>query len=308
MSNLTTKQKTYLSDLSLLFVAVVWGGGFVAVKDALDTMTPMFLMAMRFTLAAAVLYVFLFKWIGKMTMDDWKKGSVVGALLFLGFTFQTIGLQFTTASKQGFLTATYVVMVPLLYWIFYKKRPPVKAFVGSVVTIIGIAFISLQGSIALNLGDTLTLICAVFFGAHIISIEYFAKDMNVFKLAFIQIAVAAVLSIGAALIMEPIPVEVTPRAWIAIVYLAIFSTFLCFTVQTVAQKFTSSSHASILMALESVFAAILGILLLGEVMTTNILIGCALIFTAVLIIEVEFKKPKDRLAAGDMKALKKENG
>ncbi|MCK8058671.1 MULTISPECIES: DMT family transporter [unclassified Fusibacter] len=289
MGNLSSRKKSLMSDVSLLFVAAVWGGGFVAVKDALNTITPMYLMAFRFVLAAIFLYVFLFKWIGKLSKDDMKKGSVVGGFLFLAFAAQTYGLQYTTASKQGFLTAVYVVVVPLLYWLLYKRQPGIKAFVGSFLTIIGIGLISLEGSLSLNLGDMLTLLCAVLFAAHIISIEYFAKDMNTVKLAFVQISVAAVLCVVTALLTEPMPAAVSGRAWLAIVYLAFFSTFACFTVQTIAQKYTSSSHASIIMSLESVFAAVLGVAILGEVMSVKMIIGSAIIFSAILIVEVDFK-------------------
>lgn len=286
MNRLHDKKK-YIADLSLLFVAAVWGGGFVAVKDALNTLTPMFLMTMRFVLASIILYSFLHRKIGKVNKDDFKKGSIVGTILFLAFAAQTYGLQFTTASKQGFLTATYVVIVPLLYWLLYRKPPKMKTFIGSFLTIVGIAFISLESSLILNIGDLLTLVCAVFFAAHIISIEYFAKDMNVYKLAFVQIFVAAIWCIGLAFMTEPIPVSLSARAWLAIVYLATFSTFACFTIQTIAQKYTSSSHTSIILSLESVFAAVLGILILKEKMTSIILLGCALIFIAILIVEVD---------------------
>lgn len=290
MSALTKKQKGLISDVSLLFVAAVWGGGFVAVKDTLNAMTPMMLMAVRFSLAAVIVYLALFKWIGRISREELKKGAVVGFFLFSAFAVQTYGLQYTTASKQGFLTAIYVVFVPLLSWIFYKKRPGIRAFLGSGLTILGIALISLQGGFNLNLGDTLTLMCAVLYAAHILSIEYFAKDMNVFKLAFLQIAIAAVFFIIIALLTEPIPTVISTRSWISIGYMAMFATFGCFTVQTVAQKYTTSSHASILLSLESVFAALFGILLLGEVMTPMVIVGCALIFVAIMVIEVEWPK------------------
>lgn len=293
MQHMSTQKKAFISDLSLLFVAAVWGGGFVAVKDALDTVTPMILMAVRFSMAAGVVYLALFKWIGRVDRTDIKKGFVVGTILFLAFAAQTYGLQYTTASKQGFLTAVYVVVVPLLSWLIYKKRPAIKAFIGSGLTIAGIGLISLQGSFTINVGDALTLVCAVLFAAHIIAVEYYAKDMNVFKLAFLQIAIAAVWFIGVALLTEPIPTAFSSRAWFAIVYLAIFSTFACFTVQTIAQKYTSSSHASIILSLESVFAAVFGILILKEVLTPAMIIGCLLIFVAILVIEVNFKKSED---------------
>jgi len=279
--------KKNLSDISLFFVAVVWGGGFVIIKDTLSTVTPMLLISLRFIMASVIMYFILNKKIGKITKTDFKKGSVVGIALYLAFATQTYGLQFTTASKQGFLTAVYVAIVPFLYWILYKKRPEIKVFVGSLLTIIGIGLISLHGDLNINIGDILTLICAIFFAAHIILIEYFAKDMNVYKLAFLQITVAAVLATISALLTEPFTLNLTTRAWYSISFLAVFSTFGCFTVQTIAQKYTSSSHASILMSLESVFAAIFGILLLNEVMTPLMIFGSILIFIAILIIELD---------------------
>ncbi len=290
MSQLSAKQKKYLADLSLLFVAFAWGGGFVAVKDALNSLTPMYLMAFRFTLASIVVYVSLHQWIGKITVKEFKNSSVVGTILFMAFAAQTVGLQYTTASKQGFLTATYVIMVPFLYWVLYQKRPPIKVFAGSFLTLVGIGFIGLDSTLSLNKGDWLTLLCALFFAMHILSIEFYTKTIHVFKVAFVQISVAAVWFIVAALILEPMPGALSSRAWIAIVYMAVVSTFGCFTVQTVAQKHTTSSHASIIMSLESVFAAVLGVWLLQEKMTIAMLFGCGLIFIAILMVEVNLKK------------------
>jgi drug/metabolite transporter (DMT)-like permease len=280
------KKKKYLSDLSLLFVAFAWGGGFVVVKDTLDSMTPMYIMAFRFVLATIVVYLALHRWMGKIEKKDLLKGSVVGVFLYLAFAFQTVGLQYTTASKQGFLTATYVVMVPLIFMILYRRIPRMKVFAASILTITGIALMVLDGGLTFNQGDLLTLICAFFFALHIISIEYFAKNMHVFKLAFIQIAVAALLFVVSALIAEPVPEEITARSWGAIVYMGVVSTFACFTIQTVAQKHTPSSHVSIIMSLEAVFATLLGVLLLSEVFTMDMVVGASLIFAAILIIEL----------------------
>jgi len=289
------KKRQYLSDLSLLFVAAVWGGGFVAVKSALDTMTPLVLMAYRFILASVIMYAFLGKKIGKISKDDFLKGSVPGLILFLAFASQTFGLKYTTASKQGFLTATYVVMVPFLYWVLTRKRPESKVILGSFLTIIGIGLVSYNKEMVFNRGDALTLLCALLFAAHIISLEHYTKKVDVLKLSFLQLAIAAALFTGSALIFEPINVNLSMDEIGAIVYLAIFSTFLCFTVQTIAQKYTTSSHAAIIMSLESVFAAVFGILILSEKMTPLMMGGSVLIFVAILLIEVNFKKKEEKI-------------
>ncbi|MGB3366320.1 MAG: DMT family transporter [Acidaminobacteraceae bacterium] len=284
----SSKKTSLLSDLALLFVAAVWGGGFVVVKDALDILTPMYLMSIRFILASAALYLFLHRKIGKINVCELKRGSVVGLLLFLAFAAQTVGLQYTTASKQGFLTATYVVMVPIIHFFIYKKVPSKTVVASSLLSIVGIGLISLNSTLAINVGDLLTLICAFFFASHIISIEYFAKNMDVFKLAFLQIAVAAILFTVSALILEPMPTVITTKGWLLLAYMAVFATFLCFTVQTVAQKYTTSSHASIILSLESVFAAVFGVLLLSEDMTPSMILGSCIIFVAILLIEGDF--------------------
>ncbi len=280
------KKKKYLSDLSLLFVAFAWGGGFVVVKDTLDSMTPMYIMAFRFVLATVVVYLALHRWMGKINRNDLLKGSVVGVFLYFAFAFQTVGLQYTTASKQGFLTATYVVMVPLIFMMLYRRIPRIKVFVASFLTLTGIALMVLDGGFTFNIGDLLTLVCAFFFALHIIAIEYYAKNMHVFKLAFIQIGVAAILFVISALALEPMPQEINARTWSAIAYMGVISTFACFTVQTVAQKHTPSSHVSIIMSLEAVFATLLGVLLLNEVFTVDMMVGATLIFVAILIIEL----------------------
>jgi drug/metabolite transporter (DMT)-like permease len=288
------KHLTLFSDAALLLVAALWGGGFIAVKDGLNALTPMVLAAMRFIIATLIFTAFFHRKIGGITRSEWLKGGVVGFFLYLGFAFQTVGLQYTTASKQGFLTATYVIMVPLIHWIISRKMPKKKVFLGSALTFIGIGLVSYQGAVSLNAGDTLTLICAVFFALHIIAIDVFGKGMSSLKLSYLQMLVAAGLFAISALVMEPLPHALTWQAWRAVLYLGAFSTCLCFTLQTVAQRHTPPSHASMILSLESIFAAIFGILMLGEVMTPKMAIGCAMIFAAILLIEIQLPKRKKK--------------
>ncbi len=288
------KKKQFLADFGLLIVAAVWGGGFIAVKDALDTMSPFLLMAYRFTIAAMIVYIFFKRKMGKITKEDFKGGFYIGLVLFIAFAFQTIGLKYTTASKQGFLTAIYCVLVPIMYWIVYKKIPGIKVFIGSILTIIGIYLVSMHEAISFSIGDGLTLICAIFFAIHILLLEYYTKKIDVFKLTFLQLAVAAIFGLIFSFIFEVPRIDISSRELFAIVYLAFFSTFICYVLQTLCQKYTPSSHASIIMSLESVFAAIFGVLLLNEVMTPLMIVGCAIIFLAILITEVDFSLLKKK--------------
>ncbi|MDO4799853.1 MAG: DMT family transporter [Bacillota bacterium] len=292
--DLSPQRKKRLSDLSLIFVALLWGGGFVAVKDALDTVSPMWLMALRMMIAALCFYLFLHRSIGRISKSEWLKGGGVGLMLFLAFAAQTVGLQFTTASKQGFLTATYVLFVPLLCWAIDRKAPPRKVFVSGLLMMGGLALVSLGKDAAFTQGDALTLLCAVLFAMHIIAIERASRSMTSIRIAFIQFVVAAGLFLVAALIAEPFPSTLTTRSWGALFYLGILSTFVCFTLQTIAQKYTSSSNVSIFLSLEAVFAAILGVWILGEQLTLRMIFGFVLIFAAVLLTELDLKTLRDR--------------
>ncbi len=278
--------KQHLADLSLIFVAILWGGGFIAVKDALDTLTPMYLMAFRMTVAA-ITFLFLFPKLRGLSWQDVRYSLVVASMLYLGFAFQTVGLQFTDVSKQGFLTATYVVIVPLLYWLFYKKLPERKVFAGCVLVLVGIGLVSLSENFSLGIGDTLTLVCAVFFAVHIIATAKALEKVDPFKLAFLQFAIAALLFGATAAVTEPFPVGTTVRTWGAIIYGGVVATFVCFLVQTIAQKYTTPSKTSLFLSLESVFAAIFGVMLLGEELTLRKLVGFALIFASILLIELD---------------------
>ena len=284
---MNSRRKQILSDLTLVFVAFLWGAGFVAVKDALGSMGPMSLNFFRYLIAVVAMTAFMFPRLGRIGRKDLKGGLVVGFLLYLGYASQTIGLQYTTASKQGFITATYVVMVPFLYWLIHRERPLVREFAASFIAIAGVGLISLDAVSGFNIGDGLTLLCAFFFALHILSIEVFARDMEVLKLAFLQMLVACILFLVTALMTETIRFGVPARAWGSLAFLGVFSTFLCLTLQTTAQKYTPSSHVSIFLSTEALFAASLGVLLLGETLTARILIGGALIIGAILLVELQ---------------------
>jgi len=283
------KKEMYFADLSLLIVAMLWGSTYVVTKNALNSINLPLLLTFRFVIASTLMYILFKRKIGKITFSDLKKGSIVGVILFSGFLFINYGLIYTEASKQGFLVATYVVIVPLMYWIIYKKMPQIKFFIGSLLTIFGIGLITLQNGFSLSFGDSLTLISAIFFAMHIISIEYFAKNMNIYKLAFLQFFICAILSIILVIFTKQLSFDFPSNTWYSIIYLAVIATLFCFSTQTIAQKYTNSSHASIIMSLESVFAAIFGIVFLNEVLTTIMIFGGFLIVTAVLIIELDIK-------------------
>lgn len=293
------KKKSILADMSLFLVAIVWGGGFVAVKDALNTIAPFYIVAIRFIIATLLLCIVFWKKIKIITKKDIKAGFIVGIFLFGGFATQTVGLQYTTPGKQAFLTATYVVIVPFLSWVINKKRPDGYSIIAAFITLIGIGMLSLENSLNIGLGDSLTLLCAVLFAAQIVAISFFTSDIDPVILTVIQLAVCALFSTAVAVIFEPVPREMGIQGIMSILYLGLFSTMLALIIQNVAQKYTTETHAAIILSLESLFGCLLSVILLGELFTSKMILGSIFIFIAVITSETkwEFLKFKQRRTA-----------
>lgn len=275
--------KRSLADFSLLVVAMFWGLSFVAMKDALDTFPTFWLLVLRFTAAAVLMALVFYRKMVSITLADLKSGAVVGFFLFLGYATQTLGLNYTTPGKQAFLTSTYVVIVPFLSWGIRRVFPGVTSFVASLVCLAGMALLTLQESASIGTGDTLTFVCALFFAFHIIVIEYYVADRDPLILTTLQIAMVALLSLPAALAFETWPGFHGGSGLWSIAYTVVMCTVVAFAVQNLAQKYTPSTHAAILLSLESVFGAFAGVYFMNEVFTPRMIVGCALIFAAVLL-------------------------
>ncbi|MDR1378565.1 MAG: DMT family transporter [Synergistaceae bacterium] len=278
--------RLWIADGSLVACAALWGLGFVAMKDALVVYTTCWLLFFRFGGGALLTGVCFFRSIAGATQRDLRGGLVIGIFLFLGMSLQTWGLNYTTAGKQAFLTASYVMMVPLLLWGLRRAFPGWVVILGALICFAGMGLLTSDIVEPLNEGDVLTVISAVFFALQIIATGHYAAKGNPLVLTFVQFAVVAFLSFYSALLFEG-PLELQgSRGLLEIVYVTVFCTFLCFLIQNVAQKITSPAHASILLGLESVFGALGGVLLLNEAFSLRMGVGCSLIFGAVLLIEL----------------------
>lgn len=290
-------KKSVYADLSLLIVAVIWGSGFVVTKNALDLMSPFYIMFFRFIIAAVTLTLFSLKRLKNTTKADFKAGIIVGFFMFLGFAFQTVGLKYTTAGVQAFITASNVVMVPFLYWFISKRKPDNYEMFGAFLCFIGIGVLSLNDSLRIGLGEFLTLFCAVGYALQIVSVGHFAKNVDPFVLSVVQLYFAAFISLIIALFFEPRPEMITMDMMIPITYLGVFSSMLAFLIQNLAQVHTSSTHAAIILSLEAVFGSIFSIILLNDPVNAKFFIGCGAILISVLVSEVKpnFKQIKSRL-------------
>lgn len=155
-------KKSLYADLSLLFVAIIWGSGFVVTKNTLNHITPYYLLAYRFMISFLLMALVFFKRLRKAKLEDLKAGLLIGIFLFGGFATQTVGLNYTTAGKQAFITASNVVMVPFIYWGISKKKPDIYDVVAAVLCFTGIGILSFESGLRMGYGEFLTFICAIF--------------------------------------------------------------------------------------------------------------------------------------------------
>ncbi|MBE6886463.1 MAG: DMT family transporter [Ruminococcaceae bacterium] len=280
--------KGLLARLALLSATLIWGCSFVIVKNTVDVFPPNILLGIRFSVAAVILAL---AFLPKLKLIDWGyiwQGSVLGALLFTSYWFQTVGITDTTPGKNAFLTATYCVIVPFLFWITDKKRPDRYNLIAAFLCLGGIGLVSLDSQLTVSFGDGMSLACGVFYAAHIIAVARFTQKRDVFLLTTIQFAFSGIVAGTIGLIFEPLPTQVDSGAIFGMVYLAVFATAVALLLQNVGQKYTEPSAASLILSLESVFGVICSLILYeGEQMNLPIGIGFLLIFIAIVISETK---------------------
>lgn len=216
-----------------------------------------------------------------------KYGLAMGAALYCAYTLQTYGLLYTTPGKNAFLTATYCVIVPFLWWAFFKKRPDRYNVAAALVCIAGMALVSLEGDLSLGLGDALTMCCGLFYALHIIVSSRGLEKYGVLPLTTVQLATTAVLCWITAPIASPFPQSVPASAWLSVAYLCVMCTGACYFLQALGQKYTSAQSASIILTLESVFGTLFSVAFYHEQLTLKTVSGFVLIFAAVLISETK---------------------
>ena len=279
--------KQYIGDGMLLITAIVWGSGFVVTAIALEYLSAYQVMAGRFILAAIILSLLFGKKFKTFTKSVIWKGAILGTILYIGFALQTVGLEYTTPSKNAFLTAVNVVIVPLIAYLVYKRKVDRYETIGSIITLIGIGFLSLQGSMTISIGDALSLACAVAFAFDIFYTNHFVKKEDALSLTIVQFITASFISVIAVLIQGDIPTTFEKEALYSIIYLAVFSTTIAYVCQNIAFQYTTATKGAIILSLESFFGMLLSVLFLHEVLTGRMIIGAALIMIAILITELK---------------------
>ena len=290
----------FRGTLALVTAVLIWGSAFIAQSVAMDSIGPFTFLFFRNALAILFLIPLAFVFdLGKCSMTEsahkwcsprlWKAGIPCGLALFAAASFQQVGLVYTDAGKAGFITAMYIVAVPLLGF-FVRRKPPKAALLSVALAVAGLYLLSAVGVSSINIGDLLLMGCAVCYAFQIMGVDLFGEGLDGIRLNCIQVLVTFVLSAVCMLATETVHMTDVFAALGAIAYAGILSTGIAFTLQIVGQKDLDPTPAAIIMSMESVVAVICGALILKETMNTWEISGCVLMFIALLISQLPEKK------------------
>lgn len=285
----------YLGEILLVITAIIWGSGFVASAVSLEYYTPYQILAGRFMIGAILLTILFHKKLKKLNKRSLIKGAILGVFLYLAFALQTVGLQYTTPSKNAFLTAVNVVFVPFIGFLFYKRKIDMFEMIGAVMAVIGVAVLSLKISTEINIGDLLTLCCAVGFAFHIFYTARFVKTEDPVVITIVQMMVAAIIGCIVVIFRGENSFSLETEGVMNLLYLGVFSTTIAYLMQTVAQKYISETKAAIILSTESFWGMVFSVIILSEVMTLKMMIGAILILLAIIISETKFSFLKKKV-------------
>ncbi len=289
-----------LGKLLILLATIIWGSSFVVLKNTLDTIPTEFLLGFRFFLAAVLLSAVFYQLWREFNLSYLRRGLLLGLLLFGAYYSQTLGLTDTTPGKNAFLTATYCAIVPFLYWAVDKLRPDRYNISAALLCLLGIGMVAITSGFSMRLGDSLTLVGAMFYAAHIVALAKFTRGHNPLLLTTVQFFTCGIINwiLQLFVVKQPVP-ELTAANISALLYLTILCSAVALTFQSYGQKYTEPATAAILLSLESVFGVIFSIIFYHEAITLRMYCGFGLIFLAVIISETKlsFLKPRQQLVS-----------
>lgn len=279
-----------LAKPMLFAAALIWGTSFFIMKNALDSLPVYALLAIRFTAGAVLLSIVCAKKWKNFTADYLWRGAIVGGFLFTAYTVQTFGLSFTTPSKNAFLTAVYCVLVPFFTWMVVHRRPDRYNIAAAVLCVAGVGLVSLNEALTINIGDLLTLLCAVFYAAHIVAVEKLSPGKDIYLITIFQFAFAALYSWVFSLTTEVFPAQALrdPAVFLPLAYLCVMATTVALLFQNVGQIWSDPASASVILSLESVFGVMFSVVCYGDEVSLKMLCGFAIIFVAVICSETKF--------------------
>ena len=294
-------------NLCLLFVAaLIWGTAFVAQSVGMDHIGPFTFNAVR-SLVGGIALIPVILFFNRRKSPERREteranrktlllgGVCCGLALGVASCLQQVGIQYTTVGKAGFITALYIVIVPIL-GLFFRKKVGAKLWISVVIAILGLYLLCMSGSLRLSWGDFLVLLCALCFSAHIMVIDYFSPKVDGVAMSCIQFFVAAVFSAVLMLAVEGVPdPHAVAISWMPILYTGVLSSGVGYTLQIIGQKGVNPTVASLVLSLESVISVLAGWIILGQSMSSREILGCVLMFGAIILAQLPERKKKIQL-------------
>jgi drug/metabolite transporter (DMT)-like permease len=274
------------AELFLLSITLIWGSTFVTSKYLLDTISPLIYIGVRFSVATLVFALLFPRKVFHAPRGSWIKGGILGVLLFAGFASQTIGLQYTGASKSAFITGMMVVFTPLCQLLIERRAPKIGNVIGILMVTAGLYFLTSPRGSEFNLGDGLNVICALTFGFYIVYLDVFSKEHDAVHLTMAQFVTCTVLGLVSAPLCETVRFAPSAGGVAALVYLIVFATIIALFVQNTYQKDTTPTRSAVIFSIEPVLAAGFAYVLLGEVLGVLGMLGGAMIVGGVLVSEL----------------------
>ena len=279
--------KTAKADLALIFVTIIWGSTFAIVKKALAQVSPILFITLRLWIATALTVALMPGALRNMSLETFRRGSILASLLLGGFIFQTVGLRVTTASKSAFITSLSVLLVPILGFVLFGHRPRRQTIAGVALATVGLGLLTLETlELKFGRGDTLTFLCAVVFALHILFIGRYSPISDFRQLVILQMAVSAVVgSLAMPMLETPFLVPDVPFT-LYLFITGVLATAFGFYVQNRAQQFTTANRTALIFSLEPLFAALFSYLLLGQTLSPKQWLGGGLVIAGILISEI----------------------
>ena len=297
------KKMKLSSSLMLFMAALIWGFAFAFQSQGMDYMGPMTFNGTRFLIGAFVLVpvIFIFRKPGekkKITKDDMKVtitgGVVCGLCLFAASSLQQVGIQYTSVGKAGFLTTLYIILVPII-GIFFKKKASAMVWIGAILSVIGMYLLCVSETMSINKGDVFAFCCAIVFAFHILSVDYFSPKTNGIVLSCVQFLTSGICAMVCAFIWEqPTLIEII-KGIVPLLYVGIMSSGVAYTLQILGQKNADPTIASLIMSLESAVSVLGGWMILGQKLSRKELLGCLLMFIAVIGVQVFDAKKENKV-------------
>ena len=277
------------ADLALLFVTLTWGISFILTKNTISNIEVFNFLAVRFLIAFVLSAMFFYKKMLKPDKQSIKYGIMVGFILFSGYAVQTIGLLYTTTSNSAFITGLNVIFVPIIVAVLFKTKIKSSVKLGVFIAVIGLILLTFNGMTVFNIGDFLTLIGSIAFAFHIITVGHFTKLTDSIQFAIAQIGAVGIFSAITSIFFEAPTLSFSGVDWFNIVFLALFCTAGAFITQSIAQRYTTSTHTALIYINEPVFAAIFGYFVAGEILGVRALLGGLLMLSGILFAELDIK-------------------